>query len=133
VGTGQAAPLLAIATSAVMLIVAALAFARRHGVKHPEALECALLLTLIPLLSPQGWDYVFLLSTPAVMLLLNYDDQLPRVARIATRVALATIALSVYDIMGRTAYGMFMSLSLITVCYFIVVAALCTLRSRGVA
>ncbi|MBW8868447.1 MAG: DUF2029 domain-containing protein [Acidobacteria bacterium] len=133
VGTGQVAALLAIATSAVMLIVAALVLARRTGVRRPEALECALLLTLIPLLSPQGWDYVFLLSTPAVMLLLNYDDQLPRVVRIATRVALATIALSVYDIMGRTAYGMFMSLSLITVCYFIVVAALCTLRSRGVA
>jgi hypothetical protein len=67
------------------------------------------------------------------MLLLNYDDQLPRVARLATRVALATIALSVYDIMGRTAYGMFMSLSLITVCYFMVVAALYTLRRRGIA
>jgi len=133
VGTGQVAALLALATSAVTLIAAALVFARRKGVKHPEALECALLLTLIPLLSPQGWDYVFLLSTPAVMLLLNYDDQLPRVARIATRVALATIALSVYDIMGRTAYRIFMSLSLITVCYFMVVAALYTLRRRGVA
>ena len=133
VGTGQLAALLALATSAVMLMVAALVFARRKGVRRPEALECALLLTLIPLLSPQGWDYVFLLSTPAVMLLLNYDDQLPRVARLATRVALATIALSVYDIMGRTAYGMFMSLSLITVCYFMVVAALYTLRRRGIA
>jgi hypothetical protein len=133
VGAGQVAALLALATSAVTLIAAALVFARRKGVKHPEALECALLLTLIPLLSPQGWDYVFLLSTPAVMLVLNYDDQLPRVARIATRVALATIALSVYDIMGRTAYGIFMSLSLITVCYFMVVAALYTLRRRGVA
>ena len=38
-----------------------------------------LLLTLIPLLSPQGWDYVFLVSTPAIMLLVNYEDRLPRV------------------------------------------------------
>lgn len=133
VGTGQLATVLAIATSAVALMVAALVFARRKAVRNPEALECALLLTLIPLLSPQGWDYVFLLSTPAVMLLLNYDDQLPRVFRIATRLALAIIALSLYDIMGRTAYGIFMSLSLITVCYFVVVGALYMLRRRAVA
>src|SRR4029079_3020193 len=78
VGTGQLATVLAIATSAVTLMVAALVFARRKAVRNPEALECSLLLTLIPLLSLQGWDYVFLLSTPSVMLLLNYDDQLPR-------------------------------------------------------
>src|SRR4029078_10170318 len=109
------------------------ACARRKAVKNPEALECALLLTLIPLVSPQGWDYVFLVSTPAFMLLLNYDDRLPLCIRVATRLALATIGLSLYDVMGRTAYGVFMSLSLITVCYFVIVAALYTLRHRAVA
>ena len=41
----------------------------RRGLSFPEGLEAALLLTCIPLLSPQGWDYVFLVSTPAVVLI----------------------------------------------------------------
>ena len=39
----------------------------RRRRRRPEGLEAALLLTLIPLLSPQGWDYVFLIATPAVV------------------------------------------------------------------
>ena len=46
--------------------------------KAPDTLEASLLLLLIPLLSPQGWDYVFLIGTPAVMLLINELPSLPR-------------------------------------------------------
>jgi hypothetical protein len=133
IGAGWLATTLTALTSLSALGVAALVFARRIALSAPEALECALLLTLIPLLSPQGWDYVFLISTPAIMLLVNYDDKLPRTERILTRVAVATIALSLYDVMGRSAYGIFMSLSVITVCYFIVVGALYDLRARAIA
>lgn len=133
IGLGRAATILAALTSLSALSVAAMVFARRTGLRSPETLECALLLTLIPLLSPQGWDYVFLIATPAIMLLVNYDDRLSRAAQILTRLALATIALSLYDVMGRSAYGAFMSLSIITVCYLIVVGALYVLRVRGIA
>ncbi len=133
IGAGRIATILTAVTSAGALILSAVVFARRSGVGAPDALECALLLTLIPLLSPQGWDYVLLISTPAIMLLVNYEDRLPPHVRILTRLALATIALSLYDVMGRSAYSAFMSLSLITVCYFIVVAALYGLRARAVA
>ena len=91
-----------------------------------------MLLTAIPLLSPQGWDYVFLVSTPAIMYLVNYYDLLPRTWRVLATAAIATIAFSVYDVMGRAAYSVFMSLSVITVCYLVVLAALGTLEgSRG--
>jgi len=133
IGVGRLATTLAALTSVSALGIAVIVFARRSSVRAPEALECALLLTLIPLLSPQGWDYVFLIATPAVMLLVNYDDRLPQAARILTRAALFTIALSLYDLMGRAAYGIFMSLSLITVCFFIVVAGLSVLRARAIA
>ena len=132
-GAGRLATILAAVTSAGALALAAMAFSRRAGVGAPDVLEGALLLTLIPLLSPQGWDYVFLISTPAIMLLINYDDSLPRGARMLTRAALATIGLSLYDLMGRQAYGVFMSLAIITVCYFIVIGALYVLRARAVA
>jgi hypothetical protein len=35
--------------------------------------------------------------------------------------------------MGRAVYATFMALSIISVCYFVVIAALCTLRGRGLA
>ena len=85
------------------------------------------------MLSPQGWDYVFLLSTPAIMYLVNYYDLLPRAWRLLAAAAIATIAFSVYDLMGRAAYGVFMSLSLITVCYLVVLSALGVLRARAIA
>ena len=132
-GAGRVATVLTAVTSAIALVLAATVLGRRKGLRAPEGLECAFLLTLIPLLSPQGWDYVFLISTPAIMLLVNYDDLIPRAAQILTRLALATIALSLYDVMGRSAYGVFMSLSIITVCYFVVTGALYVLRARAIA
>jgi Glycosyltransferase family 87 len=133
IGAGGLATTLTAGTSALILALTLLACLNRSSVSFPEGLEAALLLTVIPLLSPQGWDYVFLVSTPAIMLLVNYDDLNPPFSRLVIRVALAAIGLSVYDIMGRTAYGRFMSLSIITVCYFIVVGGLWGLRHRRIA
>jgi hypothetical protein len=132
IGIGPPAARLAAVTAAALLGLAALAFLRR-GRAHPAGLEAALLLTMIPLLSPQGWDYVFLLSTPAVMYLVNYDADLPVPLRLLTWLTLAAIGLSVYDVLGRRAYAAFMAVSAISVCYLVVIAALLTLRLRRVA
>jgi hypothetical protein len=133
IGPGSRAAGLALVTAGVLLVVAALVFVMRRQVRAPEGLEASLLLTLMPLLSPQGWDYVLLVSTPAVMYLLNYDRNLPLALRVATLIALTAIAFSLYDVMGRRAYGVFMALSIVTVCYLALIAALATLRLRGVA
>jgi hypothetical protein len=133
IGVGRPAELLAIATSLALVAMAAIVVSRRARVVFPEALEAGLLLTLIPLLSPQGWDYVFLLSTPAVVLLVNYEGTLPRPWRIGAIAALATIAFSLYDVMGRRAYARFMAVAAISVCYLVVSTALCALRLRRVA
>jgi arabinofuranan 3-O-arabinosyltransferase len=132
-GAGLAATVLTAVTSAIVLGSAVVVFARRRTVSFPEGLEAALLLTCIPLLSPQGWDYVFLVSTPAIVFLVNYEDRLPAFIRFATIAALATIGLTVYDLMGRAAYTTFMALSILSVCYVVVIGGLCTLRARGIA
>jgi hypothetical protein len=124
---------LAVATTASLVACAGFVFLRRRRVVCPEGLEGALLLTLIPLLSPQGWDYVFLVSTPAIVYLVNYEDRLPRFMRVLALTAVAVIGLSLYDVMGPAAYGRFMALSIISLCYFVVIAALCVLRAREVA
>ncbi len=133
IGPGPLAARLAAATGVALLAAAGLLFAKRRHVARPEGLEAALLLMLMPLLSPQGWDYVLLVSTPAVMYLINHEASLPAVLRAATIAALLAIALSLYDVMGRRAYGAFMALSVITVCYLVLTGSLVALRLRRAA
>ncbi|MBI4888954.1 MAG: DUF2029 domain-containing protein [Acidobacteria bacterium] len=99
---------------------------------RPEYLEVALLLTAVALLSPQGWDYVLLLSTPAVMLLVNALPALPRVLQVATAACLAATGLTIYDVMGREAYGRFMALSALTVVYGVLIGVVVYMRARHV-
>jgi len=132
-GPDSPAPILAATTGGILLVLAAVVMAGRGNLAAPDTLEGSLLLLLIPLLSPQGWDYVLLVGTPAVMLLVNDVSSLPRGLRVATIVAIAGIALSIYDLMGRAAYATFMALSLITVFVVIEVAALVALRFRRAA
>lgn len=133
IGPGPLAARLAAATGVALLAAAGLLFAMRRQVARPEGLEAAMLLMLMPLLSPQGWDYVLLVSTPAVMYLINHEAALPAVLRAATIAALLVIALSLYDVMGRRAYGAFMALSIITVCYLVLTSSLVALRLRRAA
>ena len=117
-----------LAAAAVMIYV----FRMRRAVEFPELLEVSLLLTLMPLMSPQGWEYTLLMATPAVMCLINYSDQLPTPLRHLTIVALAVIGLSLYDLMGRAMHTAFMTASGVTIAFFVVIAALVTLRQRQV-
>ena len=132
-GPGAAAQALAVALVLTLLTVAAAVFFKRSRVPAPEPLEAALLLTMMPIISPQGWDYVFLLSTLATMLLINYRAKLPRVMKQSVTAALIVIAFSIYDLVGRAVYLRLMQLSIITICYLIVIGGLAALRWRKVA
>jgi hypothetical protein len=127
-GSAGQTGLMAAGASIVLLALVAITAAARGALQRPDTLEAGLLLMAIPLLSPQGWDYVLLISTPAVMLLLNDLPKVPRALRRAAVVAVAVAALSIYDLMGRAAYAQFMALSAITVCVLIEFAALVSLR-----
>ncbi len=132
-GPDSAAPTLTVLAIALLVGLTGIVIAARAGLPAPEPLEAALLLTLIPLISPQGWDYVFLIATPAVMLIIDRLSLLPRGLRIATITAIAVVALSIYDVMGREAYAAFMASSAITLCFLVEIAALITLRFRRAA
>ena len=133
IGIGFQAAALTAGTSLLLLAVAAVVVALRQRVAAPDGLEAAVLLTLMPLLSPQGWDYVFLIATPAVIYLVNFDRRLPNGLRAITWVALAVVGFSLYDVMGRAAYSRFMSWSVISVCFLVVVASLSWLRIGRIA
>jgi len=125
--------ILAAASALVLLAAVMMVFLRRRSIPFPEGLEGSLLLLLIPLLSPQGWDYVLLIATPAIVYLANYLDTLPGPLRVITVIAGLTIGLSLFDIMGRAAYAAFMGAGIISVCALVLVAALTTLRLKAVA
>jgi len=132
-GSGPLATTLALITGLVALGIAVVVFLRRGGLPFPEALEGSLLLVLIPLLSPQGWDYVLLLATPAVVLLANTADRLPTAMRAAAVLAALTMGLSVFDVMGRPAYAAFMEMAVISVCAAVLITALYAVRVKRIA
>ncbi len=130
IGWGSAAFALSAITLAVLAAAFALVVLKRAALANPEVLEGALLLTLIPLATPQGWDYALLLSAPLVALVIDRARSMPRPDRVVTVVALALVAFSLYDVMGRAAYRAFMASSLITVCYLGLIAIAVRLRLR---
>ncbi len=132
-GPGSVASTLAWLTVAGTLVLVIVTWWRRRSVSAPEYLECALLMLLIPLISPQGWDYVLLLATPAVVCLVDRWRELRRSWQWVLGVALALMGLTMFDVMGRTLYGRFMALSLVSVCALIVAAGLVHVRWRGLA
>ncbi len=104
---------------------------RGRAVARNTVLDGFLLLALIPLISPLGWDYTFLSSAPAIMLLVASFDRFRPVWKALLALNFAVIALSLHDIFGRSLYSRFMAWSIITINFLIVLAYLAFLRLRG--
>jgi hypothetical protein len=130
IGPGQLAAVLAAITAAAALGLVVAIWRRRDGVSTPEYLEFALLMLLVPLLSPQGWDYVLLLATPAVVCLIDRWGEFNIVWQWWLGTALALMSLTTFDIMGKTLYSRFMQLSVVTICAMVIAAGLAHLRWR---
>ena len=132
-GIGPLAAGLATGTSLALLAAAGAGFLRRNHVARPDGLEAALLIAMTPLISPQGWDYVLVLATPAVAYVVNDFDRLPRLLRASTIVAIAAIGLTLYDLLGRQLLYTLLNLAVITIGMTVLTAALLSLRMRKLA
>jgi hypothetical protein len=133
IGPGRTATGLATASSVAAMALAAGVWLKRRAIVTPDYLEVALLMLLIPLVSPQGWDYVLLLATPAVICALDRWRDLDARWRWLAAAALAVMGLSLFDVMGRPMYTRFMALSIVTVCALVLAAALARLRWKELA
>ncbi|MCC7007901.1 MAG: DUF2029 domain-containing protein [Acidobacteria bacterium] len=129
-GIGQIATALTTVTIGVVLGLVAVVWVRRRQITNPDYLEFAMLMLVVPLLSPQGWDYVLLLGTPAVVCLLDRWEEVGPEWRIATAASLALMGLTIFDLMGRALYARFMALSIVSVAAIGVAVALTHLRWR---
>ncbi len=132
-GVGAPAAALSAVTGLGLVAACAWAIGRGSRVRVPEYLDAALLLFVIPLLSPQGWDYVLLVATPAVMLLLDRLDEFPPAARWLIVASLALAGLSFWDVMGREWYRALMMTRLISVGALFQAALVVYLRARRAA
>jgi hypothetical protein len=133
VGPGTTASRLAAASGVAALGLAAAAWFCRRRVDKPDYLEFALLLMLIPLLSPQGWDYVLLLSTPAIICLLDRWPKMSREWRVFTGISLALMCFTVFDLMGRVLYSRLMAMSIVSIAALGLAVALAHLRWKAIS
>jgi hypothetical protein len=99
-----------------------------RDVAAPVALECGLLLMLIPLVSPLAWDYTLLMSVLAVTILVYHFFHYSGLWRALLVANFCMISLSIYDLMGRNLYESFMDWSVLTVNFLILVGSLACLR-----
>ena len=97
-------------------------------VDQPMVLEGAVLLTLIPLITPLGWYNMLLMSVLGIMLVLHHYPVWSRFWRMGLVANLCIIALSIYDLMGNAFYHWFMEQAILTLSMLFLVGYLASLR-----
>jgi hypothetical protein len=130
---GQTASTLATATVAIVLVAAAAAWLWRSRVRQPAYLEFGVLMLLVPLISPQGWDYVLLLATPAVVCLVDRFGEMGRPWQIVAATAFAFMSFTIFDLLGRALYARMMTWSVVSVAAIVLVGCLVGVRRRALA
>jgi hypothetical protein len=133
IGAGATASVLAILTGLVLLAFVLTMFRRREAVSGPSYLEVAAFLALVPLLSPQGWDYVALLGIPATIAVIDRWRAVGVSWRMLGAAAIVVTGFTIYDLLGRGTYLRAMSLSVLTVAMMALVACVVHLRWRRLA
>jgi len=99
-------------------------------IQNALLLDCAVILILIPLASPLGWDYNLLFSALGVMIIVDSFDRYPLFWRALLIINFLVIFFSFYSLLGRKLYASFMSLSVITIDFMIIIASLSYLRLK---
>lgn len=132
-GPGALASRLAIVTDIAALGLFAVVLALRRRARQPLYLEFGLLMLLVPLLSPQGWDYVLLIAAPAFFLLFDRWPSVGIAWKVATVVAVGLVSFTIFDLLGRATYIRMMELSVVTLGGVLLAICLTHLRWRSLA
>ena len=106
---------------------------RRRHVAEPNYLEGAYFFVLVPLLSPQGWDYVLLIALPAYMCLVDRWHELSPNWRAAALTGFFLTSFTIFDLLRRPLYTHLMQLAAVSVGAMLIAACLIRLRWRAVA
>ncbi len=101
-------------------------------IDRASVLECSILLILIPLISPLGWDYTLLMSVLGITIIIHNFFEYSKFWRGVLVFNFFIITFSLYDVMGRDLYARFMSWSVITINFMILIGYLAHLRFRKI-
>lgn len=132
-GAGPTATMAAVLTCGVLFGLALTMFLRRRAVRNPSYLEIAVAFVLIPILSPQGWDYMALLGIPATMAVFDRWQQVTRFWRLGAAAAVIVTGFTLYDLLGRALYLRAMSVSILTLATVLMTLCAVHLRWRALA
>jgi hypothetical protein len=101
--------------------------------QHPEVLENSFLLVLIPLFSPLGWNYNYLYSLPAVMIVIAAWVRLSPALRIVLIIDFLIISTSIIEVWGRGLFHFYTHYALVAINFLIVMAVLLHIRRKKIA
>ena len=133
IGPGPAAKGFALASAVAAVAAGFFVMSRRQNVAEPNYLEGAYFFVLVPLLSPQGWDYVLVLALPAYMCLVDrWRDLLPA-WRVVALIGVFLTSFTIFDLLRRPLYTLLMQVSAVSVGAVLVAACLVHLRWRAIA
>ncbi len=100
------------------------------SMQSPEVLESAFLLVLIPLFSPLGWNYNYLYSLPAVMIVIAAWARLSPTLRIVLIIDFLIISTSIIEVWGRGLFHFYTHYALVAINFLIILIALLYLRLK---
>jgi hypothetical protein len=101
------------------------------SIENPEVLETAFLLVLIPVFSPLGWNYNYLYSLLAAMLILSAWRHFPRTAQIILSANFVIIGTNLIELWGRELFHFYTHYALAVLNFLIVLASLVYLRAKN--
>ena len=129
---GSTAAILALISTAVT-VAAGIVMMARWRVADPHYLEVAYFLILIPLISPQGWDYVLLIAMPAFACLVDrwHDVSLPWRGIFFAGIFLSSFM--IFDLLRRPLYVYLQEHAAVSVGALLMALSLIHLRSKAIA
>jgi hypothetical protein len=132
VGPGELAWTLSGVVFAVIAVVVLLVVLAGLDLRDAAVLDGAVLLALIPLVEPLGWDYLNLTSVLAVMLLIQHGAAFAPPWRSLLIGNLAVIAVAISAVIGDRAFAVYEALVLPTVNFLVVLGFAAALRFKRV-
>ena len=133
IGPGPLAGGLALGSAVTAMAGGGAVMLRRRQVAEPNYLEAAYFCVFIPLLSPQGWDYVLLLGLPAYMCLVDRWRDLSTPWRAVALTGFLLTSFLIFDLLRRTLYIWLVGVGASTVGAVLIAACLIRLRWKAVA
>ena len=122
--------------SAIVISLLAILFfiliLKGKDMSRAPVLECGLGLLLIPLVSPLGWDYTLLMSTLAIMMIIQKYPFFPKIWRVVLIINFALIFFAAYDLLGRELYATVMLWSVTTINFLLLIGYLTYLRFKKI-